>query len=105
MALGLSKNRERRRSALCKRASPHERHEELDAHRDAMALFDHGRELREQRAVRLSAGHARKLRAKRQMGLAARGDARELRPKLDVVAKASRAEGGGAPRFFVRKCL
>ena len=82
-----------------------ERHEELDAHGDAVALLDHRRELREERPVRLAAGHARELGAEREVRLAARRDLREQRRQLGVAREARRAERRRAARLVARERL
>ena len=64
VSLGPAKDRERGAHVLRDGQGPHERHEELDAHRDAVALFDHRRELRQEtpRWIR----HGRRARARRR---------------------------------------
>jgi hypothetical protein len=104
MALCASEHGKGRRSAKRERARPRERYEELDAQRDAVALFDHGGERREVAPVRFIAHDTRRLRAESQVRLAARGELRQDRSELRVRREAGGAEGSVSPCFLAREC-
>ena len=96
---------ERRRHVLRDGHGARERHEELDAHRDAVALLDHRCELREERAVGLAPRDARELGAERQVRLAAGRDLGEDRREIRLSRKTCRAQRGGAAGLVSRERL
>ncbi len=99
MALGASKDGQRRPYLDRDGHRTKQRHEELDAHRDAVALLDHRSELREKRSVRLVTSHARELRPEREVRLTARGNLREKRRKIRIAREARRTERRRAARL------
>jgi hypothetical protein len=101
--LGAAKHSERRPDERGHRSRARQRHEQLHAQRDAMALLDHRGEAREVRPVRLATRDARDLRRERHVRLTAGRHLRERASERRVTREARGRERGRAAGLVGRE--